>query len=98
MTAAHDRLILADAATVHPHDFARSLGLRIRTPEQKAAEWRQMCERYADAIENGFEALVPPPCLRDALAIVAERRAARAAEPLDEPLSELRRTGTGGWL
>lgn len=99
------RLITADARTTSPADFARSLGLRIRTPEQKAAEWRATCERYATSIENGFEALVPPPCLADARAIVAERAANPLrsgdlglvdVERLGEPLSELR-TGTGGF-
>lgn len=75
-----DWQVTADASKVSPHDFARSLGIRIRTPEEKAAEWRAKCERYADMIEDGGEYAVPPPCLRDARAIVEERRADAANE------------------
>ena len=78
--ATGDTLVTADASQVSPRDFAQSLGLRILTPEQKAAEWRATCERYADAIERGNEWVVPPPCLRDAQAIVEERRADRDNE------------------
>jgi hypothetical protein len=53
--------------------FTRAFGHPPRTKAQIAAEWRAKCERYATSIENGFEALVPPPCLRDARKIVEER-------------------------
>lgn len=70
-----DFLATAEASKVSGVDFARSLGLRIQTPEQKAADWQANCERYADAVERCNEALVPPPYLRDARRIVAERAA-----------------------
>jgi hypothetical protein len=65
-------------------EFARSLGLNIRTPEQKAAEWRAECERFADYIEAGKEWAVPPPYLWDARRIVEER--AQLTECRGDPL------------
>jgi hypothetical protein len=81
-------LITADARKVSPRDFAKSLGLRILTKEEKAAEWRAMCERFADLIEAGGEWGVPPPYLRDAMKIVEERL--KVAEELRATI-ELRR-------
>jgi hypothetical protein len=47
--------IIADASQVSPQDFARSLGLRIRTPEQKLAEWNAGVDRYVELILSGAE-------------------------------------------
>ena len=53
--------------------FTRVFGHPPRTPEQKAAEWRADCERYADWIETGDDWAVPPPMLAEARRIAAER-------------------------
>jgi hypothetical protein len=50
-----DRLITADASQVSGADFARSLGLRVRTPEQKLAEWEAGVERYVQLIRKGAD-------------------------------------------
>jgi hypothetical protein len=47
--------IIADASQDSPQDFARSLGLRIRTPEQKLAEWNAGVERYVELILSGVD-------------------------------------------
>jgi hypothetical protein len=47
--------IIADATQVSPQDFARSLGLNIRTPEEKLAEWNAGVERYMELILSGVE-------------------------------------------
>jgi hypothetical protein len=71
--------------------FTRAFGHPPRTKEQIEAEWRERCERYATSIENGFEALVPPPCLRDARKIVEER--ARKQVPYTRMSIDLREDG-----
>lgn len=81
------RLLTADASRTSGADFARSLGLRIRTKEQKAADWRADCERYADMIENGNEWGVPPPYLADARRI-AEQRVFAGLVPDADKLSD----------
>jgi hypothetical protein len=50
-----DFLITADASKVSAADFARSLGLRIRTPEQKRADWDAKVEWYVGRILSGCE-------------------------------------------
>jgi hypothetical protein len=80
-----DFLITAPANKVSGADFARSLGLNIRTKEQKAAEWQADCERYADMIERGGEWAVPPPCLWDARRIVQERAKRADLDPKELP-------------
>lgn len=74
-----DRLITADADETSGADFARSLGLNIRTKAERLAEWQQKIERYADLIEAGGGWSIPPPCLDAARALVAGRRRARRA-------------------
>ena len=63
-----DRIIAADASQVSGADFARSLGIRVRTPAEREAEWRAEIEKFADMIERGNEWAVPCPCLADARA------------------------------
>jgi hypothetical protein len=50
-----DRAIIADADKMSPQDFARSLGLRIRTKAEKEAEWNAGVERYVGLILSGVE-------------------------------------------
>lgn len=50
-----DRAIIVGADKMSPQDFARSLGLNIRTPEQKLAEWNAGVERYVELILSGCE-------------------------------------------
>jgi hypothetical protein len=83
--------IIANASKITPHDFARSIGIQIRTNEQKAADWQAEIEKYADAIEAGLEVLVPPPCLADARRIVEGRRELRLTEVHGDPLLKHRR-------
>jgi hypothetical protein len=47
--------IIADASQVSPQDFARALGLNIRTPEQKLAEWNAGVQRYVELILSGVD-------------------------------------------
>ena len=47
------RAVIADARTTSATDFARSLGLRVRTAEQKQAEWDAGVERYVQLILSG---------------------------------------------
>jgi hypothetical protein len=47
--------IIADADKMSPQDFARSLGLNIRTPEQKLAEWNAGVLRYVELILSGCD-------------------------------------------
>lgn len=53
--------------------FERAFGRPPLTRQQREDEWRASIERYADMIEAGGEWAVPPPCLADARALVAER-------------------------
>ena len=48
-----DRIITAGASKVSAADFARSLGMRVRTAEQKQAEWDAGVERYVQLILSG---------------------------------------------
>jgi hypothetical protein len=48
-----DRLITADARTTSGADFARSLGLNIRSREQKQAEWDARVAWYVERILAG---------------------------------------------
>jgi hypothetical protein len=50
-----DKLITADASQVSGADFARSLGMNIRTKEQKLAEWEAGVERYVQLIRKGCD-------------------------------------------
>jgi hypothetical protein len=45
----------ADASKVSGADFARSLGLRIRTPAEKRAEWDAKIEWYIERILSGCD-------------------------------------------
>jgi hypothetical protein len=47
--------VIADASQVSPQDFARALGLNIRTPEQKLAEWNAGVDRYVELILGGCD-------------------------------------------
>lgn len=75
-----DRLITADASAMNGTDFFHAVTGRPRkTKEDRLREWQADVERAADAIENGFEALVSPPLLHDARLLVAGRQRARRA-------------------
>jgi hypothetical protein len=50
-----DNLYTADARTTSGADFARSLGLRIRTKEEKLAEWEAGVARYVAMILRGCD-------------------------------------------
>lgn len=47
------RLITAPADQVSGADFARSLGLNIRTKDQKLADWNAGVDRYVQLILKG---------------------------------------------
>jgi len=49
------RAVIADARTTSATDFARSLGLRVRTAEQKQAEWDALVNWYIERILSGCE-------------------------------------------
>lgn len=83
--------IITNTGVEHVSDadfFRLAFGRNPRTKAETAAEWQAMCERYADSIELGNEALVPPPYLRDARRIVAER--AQLTECKGDPLLKRR--------
>jgi hypothetical protein len=50
-----DRAVIADASQVSGAEFARSLGLRIRTKEQKLADWEAGVEKYVQLIRKGCD-------------------------------------------
>jgi hypothetical protein len=49
------RAVIADASQVSAADFARSLGLRIRSAEQKQADWNAKVDWYVERILAGCE-------------------------------------------
>jgi hypothetical protein len=85
-----DRLITADASKVSGADFARSLGLNIRTPEQKKADWDALVENYVRLmIEKGCEfSEYGNPAVREAKELIALRD---ADSTIGDPLRRDRR-------
>jgi hypothetical protein len=82
--------IIADASKVSPQDFARGLGLRIRTPEQKLAEWNAQVQWYIDRILNGCEfSPYGNPAVGEAMRLIALREG--DAEVAGDPLLNKRR-------
>jgi hypothetical protein len=80
-----DKLLTADASTTSGADFARSLGLNIRTPEQKQAEWDAQIEWYIERILSGCEFdTYGNNAVREALRLIALREG--DAEPTSDPL------------
>lgn len=83
MAVVTSRFINLDTGTVETSPdrelYRFAFGHYPRTKADREAEWRKECERFADMIEAGNEWAVPPPCRRDARAIVAERAAEREA-------------------
>ena len=79
------RAVIADASKVSPADFARSLGMRVRTPEQKQAEWDAGVERYVQLILRGrtFDPF-GNPAVAEAMKRIALREG--DAEPTGDPL------------
>ena len=75
--------IIADAAKVSGADFARSLGLHIRTPEQKRAEWDATVQRYVELILSGCQVSeYGNPAVREAKELIALRDADVSGDPL----------------
>jgi hypothetical protein len=71
-----DRYIIADASKVSGAEFARSLGLRIRTPAEKQAEWDARVHRYVELILSGCElSEYGNPAVREAKELIALRDA-----------------------
>jgi hypothetical protein len=69
-----DRLIVADASTTNGADFfAAVTGRPRKTKAEREAEYRADVERYITAIENGLEALVPPPFLHECKRVITLR-------------------------
>jgi hypothetical protein len=84
-----DRLTIADASKVSASDFARSLGLNIRTPEQKQAEWDAQVSWYIERILSGCEFdTYGNNAVREALRLIALREG--DAEPTGDPLLKRR--------
>jgi hypothetical protein len=80
-----DRLTIADARTTNGADFARSLDLRIRTPEQKQAEWDAQVSWYIERILSGCEfSDFGNPQVTEAMKRIALREG--DAEPTGDPL------------
>ena len=67
------RAVIADARTTSAADFARSLGLRVRSAEQKQAEWDAQVSWYIERILSGCEF---SPFGNPAVAEAMRRRAA----------------------
>jgi hypothetical protein len=80
-----DRLTMADARTTSAADFARSLGLRVQSAEQKQAEWDARVEWYIERILSGCEFdTYGNNAVREALRLIALREG--DAEPTSDPL------------
>jgi hypothetical protein len=70
------RCIIADASKVSGAEFARSLGLNIRTQAEKRAEWTAKVERYVALILKGCElSEYGNPAVREAKELIALRDA-----------------------
>ena len=83
------RAVIADARTTSATDFARSLGLRVRTAEQKQAEWDAKVEWYIERILSGCEFdTYGNNAVREALRLIALREG--DAEPTGDPLLKRR--------
>jgi hypothetical protein len=79
-----DKLLTADARTTSAADFARSIGLNIRTPEQKQAEWDAQVSRYVERILSGCEfSPFGNPAVAEAMKRIALREG--DAEPTSDP-------------
>jgi hypothetical protein len=50
-----DFIATAPADQTSGADFARSIGFKIRTPEQKLAEWESRVEQYVKLILRGCD-------------------------------------------
>jgi hypothetical protein len=79
-----DRLTIADARTTSGADFALSLGLRIRSAEQKQAEWNAKVEWYIERILAGCTfSEYGNPAVRQAKELIALRDAdSMSGDPL----------------
>jgi hypothetical protein len=85
-----DRLITADAGKVSGAEFARSLGMRVRTAEQKQDEWDAKIEWYIERILSGCEfSEFGNPAVTEAFRLIALREG--DAEPTGDPLLKRRR-------
>jgi hypothetical protein len=79
------RAVIADASQVSAADFARSLGPRVRSAEQKQAEWDAKIEWYIERILSGCEFdTYGNNAVREALRLIALREG--DAEPTGDPL------------
>jgi hypothetical protein len=83
------RAVIADASQISAAEFARSLGLRVRSAEQKQAEWDAEVERYVKMILSGREfSEYGNNAVREALRLIALREG--DAEPTSDPLLKRR--------
>jgi hypothetical protein len=83
------RAVIADASKVSAADFARSLGLRVRTAEQKQAEWDALVSWYIERNLSGCEFdTYGNSAVREALRLIALREG--DAEPIGDPLLKRR--------
>jgi hypothetical protein len=79
-----DRLITANARTTSGADFARPLGLRIRSAEQKQAEWDAQVQWYVERILAGCEfSEFGNPAVRQAKELIALRDAEAQPDPFE---------------
>jgi hypothetical protein len=79
------RAVIADASKVSAADFARSLGLRVQSAEQKQAEWDAQVRWYVERILSGCEFdTYGNNAVREAMQIIALREG--DAEPTSDPL------------
>jgi hypothetical protein len=78
------RAVIADASKVSAADFARSLGLRVRSAEQKQAEWDAQVSWYIERILSGCEfSEFGNPAVAEAMKRIALREG--DAEPTSDP-------------
>jgi len=79
------RAVIADASKVSAADFARSIGLRVRTAEQKQAEWDAQVRWYIERILSGCEFdSFANPAVMEAMKRIALLEG--DAEPTSDPL------------
>jgi hypothetical protein len=84
------RAVIADASKVSAADFARSIGIRVRTAEQKQAEWDEQVRWYIERILSGCEfSEFGNPAVAEAMKRIALREG--DAEPTSDPLLNKRR-------
>jgi hypothetical protein len=93
-----DFIRTADASQVSGADFARSLGLKIRTKEEKLAEWEAGVARYIQLIRKGCDLdSFGNPQVSEAKKRIAEAEQTILGHTADEWTVEVKELPNGHW-